>query len=105
MDEVGNSLPKMKEENEVVTMDTGNKEIRYAADKPSDCRICYWWRKDGGHCVLGEGKCYYILPKPKKKPKSECDGCPYGKAKPCVGYCLRRIMNKDYGGQGDGICR
>ena len=90
-------------------METENKkkpdETRYAADKPSDCKKCYWWDEEEQGCILGEGKCYFILPKPKKKPKSECNGCPYGKAHPCVGYCLRRIMNKSYGGQGDGICR
>lgn len=76
------------------------KKIRYAEDKPSDCRHCYWWYVAEERCILGEDKCYYILPQKKKQEKSPCDGCAYGKVTPCIGYCLRRIMNKDSGGGG-----
>ena len=84
-------------------MDTGKykkiEEMKYAHDKPSDCRYCYWWFVAEERCILGEGQCYYILPKTTNRKKSECDDCPYGKASPCIGYCLRKIMNKDNGGQ------
>lgn len=42
---------------------------------------------------LGEERCYYLLPPEKeKKKKSPCDGCPYGRVSPCIGYCLREIQ-------------
>lgn len=83
-------------------MNTGEieKKIRYAEDKPSDCRHCYWWYVAEERCILGEDKCYYILPEKQIKKSSLCDGCPYGKNAPCIGYCLRKIMNKDGGGDG-----
>lgn len=68
--------------------------VRYAEDKPKDCKYCYFWggRKKG--CELGEENCYYRLPdeKPTKKKKSVCDGCPYGRNNPCVGFCMKKIM-------------
>ena len=67
--------------------------VRYAEEKPKDCRYCYWWggRKKG--CELGEENCYYILPSEKPKKKSSCDGCPYGRVNPCIGYCMKEIMH------------
>ena len=52
------------------------KEVRYAEDKPKSCEYCYWWDPQVKTCVLGEGKCYYILPDKPKKKASPCDGCP-----------------------------
>lgn len=70
-------------------------EIRYAADKPKDCRYCYYWGGRNKGCELGEKNCYYILPDKKaEKKKSACDGCPYGKVSPCIGFCLRSIMQE-----------
>lgn len=68
-------------------------EIRYAAAKPKDCKYCYYWGGKNKGCELGEERCYYILPEKKEVKKSPCDGCPYGRVNPCIGYCLRNIMS------------
>ncbi|MCD8122481.1 MAG: hypothetical protein LUE65_09650 [Clostridiales bacterium] len=70
-------------------------EIRYAADKPKDCRYCYFWGGKKKGCELGEDKCYYILPPEEpKKEKSPCGGCPYAKNHPCIGFCMVKLMKK-----------
>lgn len=70
-------------------------EVRYAADKPKECKYCYFWEGKKKGCQLGEERCYYLLPPEKeKKKKSPCDGCPYGRVSPCIGYCLREIQQK-----------
>ena len=68
-------------------------EVRYAADKPKECKYCYFWEGKKKGCQLGAERCYYILPpEEEKKKKSPCDGCPYGRVSPCIGYCLREIQ-------------
>lgn len=70
-------------------------EVRYASDKPKECKYCYFWEGKKKGCQLGEERCYYILPeKEDAKKKSPCDGCPYGRVSPCIGYCLREIQQK-----------
>ena len=67
--------------------------VRYAADKPKDCRYCYFWEGKQKDCSLTEERCYYILPpKEEKKPASPCDGCPYSRPNPCIGFCMRNII-------------
>lgn len=70
--------------------------VRYAKDKPKECKYCYWWDCYKKICVRGEEKCYYILPEKKEDPKkkSPCYGCPYGRTSPCVGVCLQKLMKK-----------
>lgn len=79
--------------------------IRYAADKPKQCKFCYYWGGRDKGCELGEENCYYILPEKKKAKKTRpCDGCPYGRINPCIGYCLRNILQQKAkkGGTADG---
>lgn len=36
-----------------------------------------------------------IGPLPKKEPRYEiCKDCPYGKGKPCVGTCMRKLLGQ-----------
>ena len=61
---------------------------QYSEDKPKDCRYCYFWGEKEKRCML-DG-CYY-----QRKPEnvnSECYGCPYGRAQPCIGWCTRKIL-------------
>ena len=30
----------------------------------------------------------------KKKPK-DCEGCPYCRENPCIGWCTRKILSKE----------
>lgn len=67
---------------------------KYMEDKPWSCRYCYWWEK--GKCIRRE--CYYLLPEEKEKTGKaalgDCKRCPYGKHKPCIGYCIAKLAKK-----------
>lgn len=65
----------------------------YTADKPSDCHYCYFWTNGRKGCRLGRNNCYYLISLPPK-PKSECDGCPYGRDHPCIGWCTKKVMRE-----------
>lgn len=64
----------------------GNQD--YAPDKPKDCRNCYFWNPRTDACV--QETCYYLLP--EKGADGDCNGCPYGRYSPCIGYCLAKIL-------------
>lgn len=68
-------------------------KIVYSPDKPNDCRYCHFWKNNKTGCCLGEENCYYLISVPPK-PKSECEGCPYGRDHPCIGWCTRKIMKE-----------
>ena len=38
----------------------------YAADKPDDCRFCYFWKNRKQGCRLGKENCYYLISVPPK---------------------------------------
>ncbi len=60
----------------------------FADGKPKDCRCCYYYEKKIG-CSLPN--CYYAQPV-KKRNRSECDDCPYGRYAPCIGWCTKEIL-------------
>ena len=75
----------------------------YVKDRPADCRYCYYWSRNAPHCTYGNGRCFYSLPDPvksKRTAKSECEGCPYGRYSPCIGWCTREILRSIKGGGG-----
>ena len=63
--------------------------VRYYADRPRNCRGCYFWKNRKAGCTLGKENCYYLAESPKKK--SPCDGCCYA---PCIGVCMKKCMNE-----------
>lgn len=67
---------------------------KYAEDKPKDCSYCYFWNSQKNGCSKEE--CYYLLlPEESFEEKEEtwgCEGCPYGRYSPCIGYCLQKIL-------------
>ena len=81
---------------------------KYAADKPGDCRHCYFWKGKRKGCSQKE--CYYLLPeeclastnvsdnsssqKFSKNSNDGCQGCPYGRHSPCIGYCMKKILRE-----------
>ena len=67
-------------------------ESKFSSEKPKDCRYCYFWKNNKDGCELGEGNCYYRIE--DKKPVSECEDCPYGRADPCIGWCTRKILKE-----------
>ena len=66
--------------------------VRYHADRPRNCRGCYFWKNRKVGCTLGSENCYYLAESPKTK--SPCDGCGYG---PCVSFCMKKCMNEVFG--------
>ncbi len=64
----------------------------YAPDKPRDCSLCYFWEKKKG-CSLGGDNCYYLISTPEKT-NNECDGCPYGRHSPCIGWCTKQLLQE-----------
>lgn len=64
----------------------------YAPEKPKDCRYCYFWNSNRKRCHLGKENCYYLVTAPKVE--SECDGCPYGRDHPCIGWCTKKVMRE-----------
>lgn len=68
------------------------QNVSYAADKPNDCSNCYFWKGKKG-CGLGKENCYYLICVPQEV-KTECDGCPYGRDHPCIGWCTKKIMQE-----------
>ena len=81
---------------------------KYAADRPGDCKHCYFWKGKRKGCSQEE--CYYLLPEegsgsvdvsenplPQEFSKTGvggCQGCPYGRHSPCIGYCLKKILRE-----------
>ncbi len=60
--------------------------------KPESCRLCFWGTKKGA-CLLSI--CHYERPAKEAPPlPSECDGCPYRKVQPCIGWCTRKLMRE-----------
>lgn len=58
-------------------------EVKYAEERPKDCRYCYFWSGKKKGCDLGsEENCYYRI-RPEETPYSECDGCPYRQEPKC----------------------
>ena len=67
------------------------KTRSYAPEKPADCRLCHFWHNR--RCTLGKENCYYLT-SDGPAPKSECDGCPYGRDRPCIGWCTKKLMRE-----------
>lgn len=68
---------------------------KYQEDKPWSCEYCYWWTSRKRGCCLAE--CHYLIKTTKQKPKTEkgnCDGCPYGRNRICIGYCIAKIQKE-----------
>lgn len=74
----------------------GNTTVRYADDKPKECKYCYFWGGKKKGCTLGGVEnCYYLI-KEEEAPveKTKCDDCPYKKCGPCIGWCTKDILQK-----------
>lgn len=68
-------------------------------DRPESCEYCYFWLGKKKGC--GRPECFYQLPgdtaddaEAGNLKETSCDGCPYGKNFPCIGYCLEQIIRE-----------
>ena len=64
----------------------------HTEDKPKDCRYCYFWKQTEGCTFRGKTGCYYVSAQKPPAAVSECDGCPYGRASPCIGWCTKELL-------------
>lgn len=81
---------------------------RYAEDKPVSCDYCYFQIPGKNVCELDE--CFYLLPEKGTAPETGaetvegCGACPYGRDRPCIGFCMERLLagmrKKKYGERG-----
>ena len=58
--------------------------VRYYADRPHECRKCFFWKNSKAGCTLGSENCYYLAESVKTEQERKCGGCPYAKGRPCV---------------------
>ena len=91
MDKRSFFMPKIKGKSKGLEVSTLSG-INYSQDKPKECRYCYFWKNNRVGCELGSDNCFYRIP--QKQAISECDGCPYGRASPCIGWCTKRILKE-----------
>ena len=72
-----------------------------------DCRYCLYRKGKLKGCVYPDGCCCPVPQQPARRngieqvydaaadsaaPVSECEGCPYGRAAPCIGWCTKEVM-------------
>ena len=58
--------------------------IRYYAEKPETCRMCFFWKNRKVGCILGKQNCYYLAEAVMTEQEKKCEGCCYAKGQPCV---------------------
>ena len=58
--------------------------VRYYAERPHDCRKCFFWKNRKVGCALGKENCYYLAETVKTEQEKKCENCPYAKGQPCV---------------------
>lgn len=68
------------------------KTLKFAEDKPKDCKFCYYWG--------GKEKCFYLIKEQPPVKKTKCTDCPYKKTGPCIGWCTRDLLQKKGDNQG-----
>ena len=56
-----------------------------------DCRYCLYRKGKLKGCVYGIEQVYEAAAD-SAAPVSECEGCPYGRAAPCIGWCTKEVM-------------
>ena len=67
--------------------------LRYPTEKELDCEYCAHWQSETEGCALGGPSCCpYIVREEKPAAPSRCEGCPYGMASPCIGWCTVDVM-------------
>ena len=70
----------MKKRRKTVVIDGA----RYFAERPRECRNCFFWKNRKTGCILGKENCYFLAEAGKSDQEKKCENCPYAKAHPCV---------------------
>jgi len=53
--------------------------IRYYAEKPETCRMCFFGENRKVGCILGKQNCYYLAEAVMTEQEKKCEGCCYAK--------------------------
>ena len=70
------------------------------------CHDCLFFDPDHNKCILGMKNC--VLNDPQMKVRDEllyspkytgCSACVYGKSRPCVSFCMKKILKKWHAGR------
>lgn len=67
--------------------------INFTTDNPTDCAYCRFWKGRYRGCTAQT--CDYQNPQIHQNPEKTsggCEDCPYGRHSPCIGFCLKRIL-------------
>ncbi len=76
--------------------------IKDVAGEMSDCRFCLWWGGRSRGCERENG-CFLrnefsdAAIARKIREGSVCYGCPYGRVRPCIGWCMRNLLGEKGG--------
>ena len=74
---------------------------QYAADRPKDCRKCYFGTSKG--VCTRHSECYYVIKRNKQTRKTCVKDCPYGAHRPCIGWCTRKILERKRNGENERV--
>lgn len=70
----------------------------YRTEIPNDCRNCSFWLDLIDNCSRYE--CFYLISEVRAdtnsddEPGLDCGRCPYGRIRPCVGYCIAKLYRE-----------
>ena len=70
---------------------TKKKYYKRKDKKPDYCRGCIHEKDDPCRYIHS---CPYYQTGITQRKKSRCISCPYGKARPCISYCLKSILER-----------
>ena len=68
--------------------------VHYYAERPHDCRKCFFWKNRKVGCSLGSENCYYLAEVVKTEQEKKCENCPYAKGAPCVTASCYKDLEK-----------
>ena len=80
----------MKKRKKTVVIDGA----RYFAERPRECRNCFFWKNRKTGCILGKENCYFLTEAGKSDQEKKCENCPYAKAHPCVSATCFKDLRK-----------
>ena len=66
------------------------KKRKFSRHQPDQWRYCYFWAGKKTGCSLEQ--CYYEEDRKEENGHEDCRGCPYGRTKPCIGWCTKKIL-------------
>jgi len=67
--------------------------VRYYADRPNDCRKCYFWKNKAVGC-MGYENCYYLAEPIQTPQETKCSRCCYAVNGPCVSVSCYQDLEK-----------